>query len=88
MSKFTLFTLHVLFAQRNGETSPEALAIADEVTMDLNPDFMAEKFENAKRSTEFTAVRVIPVDVNSEEICRILNHTPTIEGVVAVKDGS
>lgn len=81
--------LHVLFGQREeayeGQYAPEALVCWDEFGIEENP----EGFENdcdtylEEHGDKFVTTKVIQIEVDGDEITRLLTDTPTIEGTIA-----
>ena len=77
--------LHILFGQRNcryeGEYAPEALEIADEITMDDNSEWFEEKFEYYRDSTEFDALGVMIIKIKDDDIqkCLYPSHEAEVE---------
>lgn len=69
--------IHVLFGQRKcsypGEYAPEVLEAVDENTQDENPEYMKKKVDEHQSSKDFTALRVLQIVVDSDEIDRLLN---------------
>lgn len=79
--------LYVIFAQRqcrySGEYAPEALAVADENTMDDNPEYLYGKLEEAKASTAFAAAEIFEIllsDLASQRIDARLNPMEVLDG--------
>lgn len=64
--------LYILFGQRkcryDGQYAPEALAIADEWTMDENPDYIEDEKSKYESSKEFSSLVIIPIEVSSTDI--------------------
>lgn len=78
--------LYVLFGQRKcsyeGEYAPEALSIADEWTMDENPQYMGQELDKYIKSKEFTSLEIIPVEVSLQEIRERLLPPSPIKGTI------
>ena len=78
--------LHILFGQREevyaGQYAPEALVCWDEFSVDGNPGVFEYECEEYLKEHEFTATKVILVEVDGDEITRLLTEAPTIEGNV------
>ena len=80
--------LHILFGQREeayaGQYAPEALVCWDEFSTDENPGAFEHECEEylQEHKDEFAATRVILVEVDGDEIARLLIKAPTIEGNV------
>lgn len=79
--------LHILFGHRKedfpGEYAPEALEVADELTMDVNPTWMAEKVDKAKKDKTFASVVVVPIDIPMNEVmARLYPKSEPIKGTV------
>lgn len=79
--------LHIIFGQRvcryEGEYAPEALDIADEFTMDENPEWLASKLAAHKANTDFDSVEVVLVKIPDSAITDALYPKPiTVEGQV------
>lgn len=68
--------LHIIFGQRKcryeGEYAPEALDIADEYTMDENPDWLAERLVKHRKDDSFQSVEVLIVRVPDKAIDDLL----------------
>ena len=60
--------LYVLFLMRKGEDELEAMAVADEYTMELNPVYMYEQEEQVKRGSDYLHHEVVEVTVPSDPI--------------------
>lgn len=77
--------LYVLFGQRKctyeGQYAPEALAIADEWTMDENPQYIGEELDKYIKNKEFTSLEIIPIEVSLKKIIELLSPPP-IEGII------
>jgi len=77
--------LHIIFGQRKcrytGEYAPEALDIADEYTMEENPDWLYNKMEDHRKGGSFESVRIIIVKVGDDKIDKAF-ATPEIDGEV------
>jgi hypothetical protein len=69
--------LHIIFGQRKcsyaGEYAPEALAIADELTMEVNPDFLNDNLTKYRADSSFESVEVLCVRVANAAIDNLLN---------------
>lgn len=65
--------LHVLFFLREGETVLEAMAVADEYTMDVNPEYMENEEEEVKKFSDYKSHVVITINVPSKPIYDALN---------------
>lgn len=67
---------HIIIAQREcsyaGQYAPEALEVADGLTMDDYPDWFSGKIDYYKNSKEFSSVKEIVLEVNDSEIEKIL----------------
>ena len=76
------FELHVIFGQRKesytGEYAPEALDIADEICMEENPAYLAEKLAEHQKDESFEAVEVIRLEVDLDTIMKILRKTAPV----------
>ena len=84
--------LHTLIGQRKcsypGEYAPEALAVADENTMEVNPEWMDSEKKKYADSGEFSALVVISIYVNGDSIDEALFPAPiAIEGEVIMENG-
>lgn len=55
--------LYVLFVLREGENSPEAYAVADEYTMEINPDYMEGQVDRIKGWSDYDRHEIIEVKV-------------------------
>lgn len=81
------YTFHVLVAQRlcryDGEYLPEALAVADQITMDENPSYMATEVKDAQNSLDFAALRVLKVQIPLAAVDQALELTVDVKGEVA-----
>ena len=53
---------------RKGEDILEAMAVADEYTMEVNPDYMYEKEEKVKKSSDYLHHEVVEVTVPGDPI--------------------
>lgn len=75
--------LYVIFAQRKcdyeGQYALEALAVADEYTMDENPDYILEKLQEYKKSDEFEEVKIVIVQIPDAKLYSLF-RTPSIDG--------
>jgi len=60
--------LHVLFLARTDEDVAEAMAVADEYTMEVNPDYMYEKVEKVKKFSDYSSHAVVVINVPSKPI--------------------
>lgn len=80
--------LHILFGQRKqsyaGEHAPEPLLCWSEYEIEENPEgFDQEVLEKTKKAeSDFSAVRLIVVEVDQDKIARLLNEPPTVKGTV------
>jgi hypothetical protein len=79
--------LHIIFGQRKcnypGEYAPEALDIADEYTMDVNPEFLEIKLLEHRKDESFQSVQVLIVKVADQAIDNLLMpKTPEVVGEV------
>ena len=85
----TPFELHIIFGQRKesypGEHAPEALDIADECTMDENPEWLLERQGYHQKDPSFESVKIVKIVVPLESIMSILRPAanPAIPGKVA-----
>ena len=84
--------LHTLIGQRKcsypGEYTPEALAVADENTMEANPEWMESEKKKYADSDEFSALIVIVIYVHDDFIDEALFPAPiVIDGEVIVENG-
>lgn len=80
----SVLTLHVLFGRRKsryeGEYfTPEALEIADDATMEENPDWIEIRKEHHYNSKQFEQLTIVPINIDSGRLNNALN-TPTIGG--------
>lgn len=71
--------LYVLFAQRketyDGEYAPEALAVADEYTMDESPEWMERQIkEQVEVNSDFIAHTVVEIDLGDKALSKIRNR--------------
>ena len=79
---------HILIGQRKcsypGQYAPEALEVADEYTMDENPEWMGEKREEFGMTDEFDALTVMVVFVHDDFVTEALYppKQPAIDGEV------
>jgi hypothetical protein len=55
-----------------GQHAPEVLDATDEITNELNPDFITNSLDTHRANTEFERVEVIEVDVSTIEVMKIL----------------
>lgn len=79
--------VYILFGQRKcdypGQYAPEALEVMDEFAHDENGEWLDEKLAEAEKTGEFTAVRIIRVELGSLEAIReLVLGVPTIKGKV------
>lgn len=82
--------LSILFGQRScsyeGELAPEAIRVADEWTMDDNPDWIQEQKAEAISWNEYESVGIVTIDIGpagQQAISDRLNGTgPAITGTV------
>ena len=84
--------LHTLIGQRKcsypGEYAPEALAVADENTMDVNPEWMDSEKKKYADSGEFSALAVIIIYVHDDFIDEALFPEPiVVDGEVIMENG-
>ncbi len=80
--------LHIIFGQRKcryaGEYAPEALDIADEYTMEENPDWLSGKLKEHRDSGDFASVEVLIVRVPDKAVDDALApRAPEVDGSVA-----
>lgn len=68
--------LHIIFGQRKcryeGEYAPEALDIADEYTMDVNPEWLYSKLEERNKDDSFQFVKIVILDVPDAKLNKAL----------------
>jgi len=81
--------LYILFGQRPeeyaGQYAPEALVCWDQFCIEENPDGFDEDCKKALErcgKDAFAATKVIKVEVDGDEITRLLIGAPTIEGTI------
>ena len=55
--------LYVLFLMRKDEDELEAMAVADEYTMEVNPDYLCEQEEKVKSKSGYLHHEVVEVTV-------------------------
>ena len=64
--------LHIIFGQRKcsyeGEYGPEALDVADEFTVEDNPDWLEKRLKEHRRDKSFESVAVLVVRVPGKAI--------------------
>ncbi len=78
--------LFILFGQRNqsyeGEYAPETLVCWEEFSVEENPEGFEGECDAAreKNKNDFSAFRVIHVNVDGDKIDRLLNKTPVVKG--------
>lgn len=80
-------TVYILFGQRKcdypDQYAPEALEVMDEFAYDENGEWLTEKLEAAEKTHEFTALRIIRVELGSLEAIReLILGVPTIKGKI------
>ena len=72
----------VLFGQikeeYEGQYAPEALAVADECTMDENPEYMDERIKDAEKVDEFSSIALIDINIDDDDVYRRLNPNKNI----------
>jgi len=73
------FDLYVIFGQRKehypGEYAPEALDVADECTMEENPEWLLERLQEHRKVSDWEAVEVVKISVPLDPIMQILRPT-------------
>ena len=75
--------LHVLFFLRTGEDVAEAMAVADEYTMDMNPDYMYDEVEKIKKFSDYKSHSVVVIDIPDKPVYDALNPKQVnIEGKI------
>ena len=84
--------LHTLIGQRKcsypGEYAPEALAVADENTMDVNPEWMESERKKYEDSGEFSSIAIIVIYVHDYFIDEALFPQPiVVDGLVIMENG-
>jgi len=52
----------------DGEYGPEIIDAVDEFTDEENPDYLQEKFEQTKKSSEFDRVTLLQIEIPDEAI--------------------
>jgi hypothetical protein len=64
--------LHILWGQRicdyDGQYAPEALEIADQLTMDDNPEWFSGKMDEYIRSNDFDSVQAMKIKIKDSDI--------------------
>jgi hypothetical protein len=79
--------IYILFAQRReaypGQYAPEALATMNEFDYEENGQWLHTKLEECEKSDEYVALKILGVDVGSQDKLReLLVGAPTIEGTI------
>lgn len=78
--------LFVIMAQRKerylGEHGPEALEVMSEYDNDENGEFLPEMLDKHRNSGHFENVRLITIEVNEDQIMRVLRPADSIIGEV------
>lgn len=68
--------LHILFGHRKenyeGEYAPEALAVADELTMENRPDWLSEILSENQQEGYWAALKIVSVHVNGAALMKEL----------------
>lgn len=65
-----------------GQYAPEVLEAADEYTMDENPEWIRKKFEEYRKSKEFTSLAYLNIKVPNSAIDQVLNPKVIVEAEV------
>lgn len=75
--------IHILFGQRKEDYpeqyAPEALEVADEYAMQENPEWMQEKLAYYEGTKEFTALKVMEIEVKQGAVRSALLDPPRLE---------
>ena len=75
--------LHILFIKYRDEEAAEAYSIADEYTMDENPDYIQEKIAEVSKMSYVESHAVVVVNVPDKPIYDALNPKPVkVDGEV------
>ncbi|WP_019022994.1 MULTISPECIES: hypothetical protein [unclassified Thioalkalivibrio] len=83
--------IYVLLAQRKesyeGEYGPEALGAMTEYEYDINPEFLEERRNEYSRNREFSAVRIVALDIPEGEVeRRLMPEATPIQARVASEE--
>jgi hypothetical protein len=78
--------LYVLFIKHKGEECPEAQAVADEYTMEVNPDYMQEKIDEVSKWSHIESHALVVINVPDKPIDDALNPKMVEVNGEVVKD--
>jgi hypothetical protein len=81
----------VLFIQRkesyDGEYAPEALIVADEYTMDVNPEFFDEEVKRVLEGSDISGHTIVSFEVDQDLIRSLcLNQVNKIQATIINKE--
>ena len=84
--------IYVLFGQQKedypGQYAPEALEVMDEYAWEDNSTWLLEKLSEYEKDRRFEALKIIEVDVGSQETIReLLIGLPSLRGKVLTQPG-
>lgn len=79
--------VYILFGQRicdyPGQYAPEALELMDEFAYDENAEWLHKKLEAAEKTKEFSALRIIEIDLGDlDKLRELIIGIPSIKGEV------
>lgn len=80
MSKMTV---HVIFGQRKcsypGEYAPEVIDAATQWQLEDNTEWPTTRAKEAEATGDFSTVRVLDLEVDQDQIAKLLNENPKVE---------
>ncbi len=74
--------LHVLFIKRENDSDPEAVEVADDITMDENPDFIARKEKKFRSDGCRTKIVKIVVGMRLADLDKLMSGDVETTGAV------
>ena len=60
--------IYVLFLLTKHDENAEAIAVADEYTMDVNPEYMIREEEKVKNRSNYNSHTVVEIEIPSQPI--------------------
>ena len=87
-----VITLKTLWVQRNcsyeGEYAPECVCATDEYSIEDNEDWFDEqcRLKLEELGNEISSHLIIDIELNQEQLAKMLNDVPTIKGDIKQGD--
>ena len=84
--------VHLLVGHREesypGQYAPEFLEVADEYTMEENPQWLQDKYDEYKKDTSFASLTIVTTTLKTDQIMAALYPENKVENTGVAKDNT